>query len=162
MKPTANGIRASIAAIAVSNTGMIRVLPACITASLVFNPLALNSSANSITNIPFLTTIPANPTIPIPVITTDTSILVIAKPNITPMILKIISVKMITALLTELNCKTRMNKINTNAITNAFPRNAPVSACCSPSPVCLMVTLSGFFLKSAKCSFKTRLTDVGV
>ena len=38
LKPTAKGINASIAASAVSNTGMIRVLPACITASRVFNP----------------------------------------------------------------------------------------------------------------------------
>ena len=38
LKPTANGTRASIAAIAVSNTGMILVFPACTTASLVFKP----------------------------------------------------------------------------------------------------------------------------
>ena len=72
LKPVANGINASIAASAVSNTGIIRVFPACITASLVFIPRLRSSSVNSITRIPFFTTIPASPTIPIPVITTDT------------------------------------------------------------------------------------------
>ena len=103
LNPIPNGINARIAARAVSKTGIILVLPALITASLVFIPRLLNSSANSITRIPFLTTIPARPTIPIPVITTETSIPVIANPNNTPIILKIISVRMITDLLIELN-----------------------------------------------------------
>ena len=49
LKPTASGIRASIAASAVNNTGIIRVLPACTTASLVFTPRERSSSVNSIT-----------------------------------------------------------------------------------------------------------------
>ncbi len=81
LKPTPNGINPNIAARAVSITGMIRVLPACITASRVFNPLDLNSSANSITRIPFFTTIPARPTTPNPVIAIETSIPVKANPK---------------------------------------------------------------------------------
>ncbi len=108
LKPIAKGISARMAASAVSNTGMIRVLPACITASLVRTPLARNSSANSITRIPFLITIPASPRIPTPVITTDTCMPVIANPSNTPITLKTISVRMMTDLLTELNCTTRI------------------------------------------------------
>ena len=70
LKPMANGINAKIAASAVKSTGTIRVFPASITASRVFIPLALSSSANSITKIPFFTTIPDNPMIPIPEVTT--------------------------------------------------------------------------------------------
>jgi len=43
-----------------------------------------------------------------------------------------------------------------NALSNGFPRNAVVSACCAPSPICVMVTPSGFYLKSpilrARCT----------
>ena len=162
LKPTASGISARIAANAVSNTGMIRVLPACTTASLVFIPLALSSSANSITRIPFFTTMPARPTIPIPVITTDTCIPVMAKPSNTPITLKIISVNIITGLLTELNCNTSINRISINAISNALPRKAPVSACCSPSPVCLMLTPSGLPLNVAITFVSSAFTAVGV
>ena len=114
------------------------------------------------TNIPFLTTIPANPTIPIPVITTDNSIPVMANPNRTPIKLKIISVKIITGLLIELNCKTSINKMSISAINNAFPKKAPVSACCSPSPVCLILTLSVFRKKLAICFASTKFTAVAV
>ena len=70
LKPMAKGIKARMAAKAVSNTGTILVFPASITAALVFIPLERSSSANSITRIPFLTTIPDNPIMPIPVVTT--------------------------------------------------------------------------------------------
>ena len=103
LNPTAIGINPKMAANAVNNTGMMRVLPAAITASLVFIPRALNSSANSITKIPFFTTMPASPTIPSPVIKTETSIPVKENPNNTPITLKIISVKIITDLLMLLN-----------------------------------------------------------
>ena len=66
LDPTASGKRPSIVATAVNNTGMIRILPACIAASLVRKPLPRNSSVNSINKIPFLTTIPAKPTTPTP------------------------------------------------------------------------------------------------
>ena len=150
LKPTAIGIKASIAARAVSSTGMILVLPACTTASLVFIPRLRNSSANSITKIPFLTTMPASPTMPNPVISIDASIPKIEKPSSTPMMLKTISVRIITDLLTELNCSTSVSKISPNAINKALPKNAPVSFCCSPSPVCLIVTPSSFFVKDAR------------
>ena len=85
---------------------------------------------------------PANPTIPRPVIIPETFIPVKANPNNTPMILNKISVKIITDLEIELNCKTNVNKININAIIRALPRNATVSNCCSFSPVCCTVTPS--------------------
>ena len=125
-------------------------------------PLLLNSSANSITRIPFLTTIPARPTIPSPVIRPDTSIPVIANPKNTPITLNKISLKMITDLLTELNCSTSVNKMSISAIKSAFPKKATVSACCSPSPVCLMVTASVTPLKSAICFPITWLTPVAL
>ena len=162
LKPTAMGMKARMAANAVSNTGIIRVLPACMMASFVFIPRLLNSSANSITRIPFFTTIPARPTIPNPVISTDTSIPVIAKPSSTPITLKIISVRMMMGLLTLLNCITSTNKITIKAITNADKRNAPVSACCSPSPVCLMVTPSAFFVKASMYLAMIMFTDVAL
>jgi len=71
LKPTASGINARMAASAVSNTGTILVFPASMTASLVFMPRPLNSSANSITRIPFFTTMLDSPTIPISVVTSS-------------------------------------------------------------------------------------------
>ena len=136
-----------MAANAVNNTGIILVLPACITASLVFIPLALSSSANSITRIPFLTTIPAKPTIPKPVITPDNFIPKIDIPKNTPIILNNISVRIITDFETELNCNTSVNNINIKAIIKALPKKLTVSNCCSFSPVCLTVTPSAIPLK---------------
>ena len=162
LKPTAIGMKARMAAKAVNNTGMIRVLPAIIAASLVFMPRLRNSSVNSITKMPFLTTMPANPTIPRPVINTDTSIPEMAKPKNTPITLKIISLKMMIDLLTLLNCITKINKIAPKAIINAFNKKAPVSACCSPSPVCLMVTPSALPLKLSIWPFITWFTAVAL
>ena len=162
LKPTAIGMKASIAASAVNNTGMILVLPASIIASFVFIPRLRNSSANSITKIPFLTTIPARPTIPRPVISTEASIPKIEKPSNTPITLNTISVKIIIDLLTELNCNTSVSKIRPSAIINAFKRKAPVSACCSPSPVWVMVTPSPFLLKEAICPLITWFTAVAL
>ena len=162
LKPIANGINASIAASAVSSTGIILVFPAFITASLVFMPRARSSSANSITSMPFLTTIPAKPTIPIPVITTLTCMPVMAKPSITPITLNNISVKIITGLLTELNCNTRMKRIRANAINKAENKNEPVSACCAASPVWLMVVSSYVLLKSEMAFASTTFTSLAV
>ena len=105
---------------------------------------------------------PAKPTIPSPVINTETSIPVAAKPRNTPMTLKIISLRIITGLLTLLNCKTKISKMVPKAIINALPRNAPVSACCSPSPVCLMVTPSATPLKLSIYPFNTWFTPVAL
>ena len=69
LNPMANGKSAAMDASEVNNTGIILILPACITASFGFMPLPRSSSAKSITRIAFFTTIPARPTIPIPVIT---------------------------------------------------------------------------------------------
>ena len=69
---------------------------------------------------------------------------------------------MITDLLTELNCNTSVNKMSIKAISKALNKNAPVSACCSPSPVCLMVTPSGNFLKSAIYLPSTWFTPVAL
>ena len=76
---------------------------------------------------------------------------VMVKPKNTPITLNNISLKIITDLLTELNCKTRVNKMSMSAIKSALPKKATVSACCSPSPVCLMLTPSVRPLKLAIC-----------
>lgn len=70
-KPIANGTKPKTVVAAVNSTGVSLVLDASMMAFLVFNPLAFNSSVNSINIIPFLTTIPAKATIPTPVITID-------------------------------------------------------------------------------------------
>ena len=59
------------------------------------------------------------------------------------MMLKKISVSTINGLLMPLNCNTKIKKINNNEVSNAMPKNAPVSASCSPCPVCLIVTSAG-------------------
>ena len=124
---------------------MILVFPACTTASCFLNP----ASTRLQTRLPichfYYNT--CKPHLPSPVITPETVIPVKVKPSSTPIMLNTISVRIITDLLTELNCTTNVNKISMRAITNAFPRNAIVSAICSPSPACLMVTDSGLFLK---------------
>ena len=66
--PTANGISPRIVAVAVRTTGVIRVRPACMIALRVLTHCSFNLSVNSTSSIPFLTTIPASATIPIPVI----------------------------------------------------------------------------------------------
>ena len=63
------------------------------------------------------------------------------------MIEKKISVNTINGLLKELNCNTRIRKINPKAISNAIPKKLFVSASCSPCPVCLMVTSEGIGTK---------------
>ncbi len=64
LNPTASGNNPRMVATAVSKTGMIRIFPAWIAASRVRMPRLRNSSVNSMIRIPFLITIPANPTIP--------------------------------------------------------------------------------------------------
>ena len=103
LNPTASGINARMAASAVSNTGTILVLPASMTASLVFIPLALSSSANSITRIPFFTTIPDKPTIPIPLVTAANVERKIPYPSNTPIRLNMISESTIIVLLYDPN-----------------------------------------------------------
>ena len=120
---------------AVSNTGVIRVLPASMIASFNVAPCSRSKSVNSTNKIPFRTTIPTKATIPIPVITTEKSLLNIAKPNNTPINDKKISLKINKGLLIELNCVTKMIKINAKEANIALPKKAPVSFCSSCSPV---------------------------
>ena len=47
-------------------------------------------------------------------------------------------------------------------MTKAFDKKAPVSACCSPSPVCLMLTSSGFLLKEVIYFESTEFTPVAL
>ena len=162
LNPMAIGIKPRIAANAVSNTGIILVLPACTNASFVFMPLALNTSVNSIIKIPFFTTIPASPTIPKPVITPDTFIPNMENPNNTPMILNKISVNIITDLEIELNCNTKVKRININAMIIAFPKKLTVSNCCWFSPVCFIVTPSCKPLKLEMYCAITAFTEVGL
>ena len=61
-----------------------------------------------------------------------------------------------------MNCNTKVNKININAITKAFPKNATVSNCCSFSPVCLTVTPSEMPLKLPMYWAMTAFTAVGL
>ena len=142
-KPTASGIKPNMVAVAVNNTGVIRVRPASITASFTSIPCSINKSVNSTNKIPFRTTIPANATIPIPLITTDISMPKMVIPNNTPIILNRISLKMITGLLIELNCVTKIIKIKPRAVSMALPKNAAVSNCSSCSPAIFTLTPSG-------------------
>ena len=87
LNPTASGKSPKIVATAVSITGMIRILPAWIAASRVRIPLLRNSSVNSISNIPFLITIPARPTTPTPSIMVAMVMPVKAYPSNTPIML---------------------------------------------------------------------------
>ena len=48
------------------------------------------------------------------------------------------------------------------AVTNADARKETVSACCSPSPVCFMVTPSAFFVKAEMCLAITWFTAVAL
>ena len=139
-KPTANGTNPNMVAVAVSTTGVIRVLPASIMASRGDIPSCNFISANSINNIPFRTTIPAKATIPIPVITITKSILKIPVPKNTPITLKIISLIIIMVLLNELNCIIKIKNINSIDNPIAPPKNLPVSACSSCSPPILKST----------------------
>ena len=102
-KPTAKGTSPKIVADAVNNTGVIRVLPASMIASFSVAPCSRSKSVNSTSKIPFLTTIPTNATIPIPVITTEKSLSNMAKPSNTPIKDKKISLKINKGLLIELN-----------------------------------------------------------
>src|SRR5205814_1202821 len=61
-----------------------------------------------------------------------------------PITLNKISARMINGLLIELNCITRIIKINIPAIPNALPIKAVVSARSSCSPVILISTAFGF------------------
>ena len=133
--PTANGTSPSMVAVAVKTTGVTRVSPALTIASLVCTPLALNTSVNSTIRIPFRTTIPPSATIPIPVIIMEIDIPKIMIPSKTPMMLKITSLRIITDLLSELNCDMRIKKINGNKH----------SFCKESHRLCLIFLLTGEF-----------------
>jgi len=100
--------------------------------------------------------------IPIPVVTTAKVDLKMAYPKSTPIKLKKISESTMTVLLYELNCRIRINKMSPTAMNNAFCKKAAVSASCSPSPVCAMVTPSGLDLKASICFLISSFTDCGV
>ena len=159
-KPTANGTNPRIVAEAVSNTGVIRVLPASIMAPLSVAPCSRSKSVNSTSKIPFLTTMPTNATIPIPVITTEKSMSKMANPSNTPMSDKKISLKIKSGLLIELNWVTRMIKIKANEASIALPKNAPVSACCSCSPV-ITIWISEGLSKDSMAEFTWETTSLG-
>ena len=137
LNPIASGIRPSMVAVAVSKTGVIRVRPASITASFTLIPCSTIRSVNSTSKIPFLTTIPARATIPIPDITIDISMRKMVIPKITPIILNNISLKIISGLLTELNWVTSIIRIKPRATSMAVPKKAAVSNCSSCSPAIL-------------------------
>ena len=71
-----------------------------------------------------LTTIPAREMIPIMVIKITKSILKISNPNRTPIKLKNTEMEIIIGVVAELNCPTRIRKINKTAISRALLRKA--------------------------------------
>ena len=155
-KPTANGTSPSMVAVAVNNTGVIRVLPASSMASRGGMPSLSLMSANSMSRIPFRTTIPAKATIPIPVITITKSMLKIPMPKSTPMILKIISERIMMVRLNELNCIIRIKKMRRMEIPIAPPKKAPVSFCSSCSPPITISTPDGVLNSSiSRCNWAT-------
>ena len=133
-----------IVASAVSITGMIRILPACIAASLVRIPLPRSSSVNSINRIPFLITIPASPTIPTITMISGISHTRNRKTKKHTDDLKKYFTDYNKWFADELNCKTRIRKIIPNAMINAVRKIYCVSASCSLCPLSLMVTSAGF------------------
>ena len=144
LNPMANGTNPNMVAVAVSNTGVIRVLPASMMASFKGMPCSINKSVNSTKRIPLRTTIPANATIPIPVITMEMFIPKMENPNNTPIKENKISERIKIGFEMELNWVTKINKIKPNEINMALPKNPAVSACCSCSPPMVILTDSGF------------------
>ena len=143
LNPNANGIKPRIAAVAVSNTGVILVRAASTTASCRFWPCSISISVNSTSKIPLRTTTPASAMIPIPVITMQKVISKRLRPRNTPMMLKNISVKMISVLPIELNCIIRIINIKPKDISNAVPKKVDASAWSSWPPPMWMETPSG-------------------
>ena len=71
-----------------------------------------------------LTTIPARETIPIPVIMMTKSILKMAKPKNTPMVLNSTVIIMMMGLKAELNCDTNIKVIKATAIIKALDKKS--------------------------------------
>ena len=161
LNPTASGNKPSMVAMAVSITGMIRILPASMAASLVRIPLPRSSSVNSINKIPFLITIPANAITPTPNMMVAIVIPVKAYPSNTPMMLKNISVITINGLLMLLNCNTNIMKIIPSAMIRASSKNDCVSFSCSLCPLSFKLTSDGillFVLKSSSFNCNSAFT----
>ena len=81
-----------------------------------------------------LTTMPASEMIPMPVMITTKSMLNVARPPKTPMVLKITLAMMISGRMIELNWVTRMIRMSERAMSMARERNSIDSfwSCCSP------------------------------
>ena len=133
-RPMASGTRPRIAAEAVSSTGVRRVVPPSMMAVGKSSPRCRNSSMNSMRMMPFLTTMPPKAMKPTPVMTMEMVMPVSEKPNNTPIKLKMTVVKMMSGLVTELNCATMTMNMRARAAKPAPIRNDTVSCWSSCSP----------------------------
>ena len=109
LRPSASGISPKTAADAVNKTGVKRIPPPSIIASFKSYPrFNLSSSINSMSKIPFLTTIPAKAMTPTPDMMIEKVIPKAIKPNNTPINDNNIVAKIMSGLTAELNCVARI------------------------------------------------------
>ena len=142
LKPTASGSKPRIAAVAVNNTGVIRIRPASTIASRTCAPRSRRMSVYSTRRIPLRTTMPASATMPTPAMMTEKSILKSAIPSSTPIMLNITSDMIIRVLPMELNCTIRIIRMMKIEISREFPRNEAASRNSASSPAKPTVTPS--------------------
>ena len=135
LQPATIGIKPRTVVPAVSSTGRRRSRPAVTMASRASRPSFRRCSAQSISTMALLTTMPARLMTPRPVMITPKRIWKASSPHITPIIDRITEKKMMAGSRIELNWITRITRMSPEAMPNAFIRKMPDSRISWVSPV---------------------------